>query len=317
MSHATIAQNHQTAHVLGPWTGFRNKCAACLSAVMMVWGLPRPMPAQDAAAQGVATDLSAGSFFSTGWDEPWTKRSRGEGTPDMSLLRVQTNFLVQLLRIDTFLETGMTSPGADRSEFVNSTIEYALNRRFMPGIFYSHQWVQGSDGAPDKDGAAGGLFARFQLAEHQQSTLAFTVKAALPDTNLGEHATVCSYAFAGWEDLQRLGLGRTGLYWSLQHEIAAGPVAPGAARNDAAYVVSLARSWTGPHAALENLTTFLETAGRTLLDGDHGGRTIVTLTPGFRFTLGGRQILMAGADLPVAGPRGFDTIYRLTYIFNF
>ena len=56
------------------------------------------------------SDLTLSNLWSEGWSESWTKRSRGEGTPDMSLLRVQTNFLVQLFRVDSVLETGIESP---------------------------------------------------------------------------------------------------------------------------------------------------------------------------------------------------------------
>ncbi len=122
------------------------------------------------------SDLTLSNFFSEGWDQPWSKRARGDGTPDMSLLRVQTNFLVQLLRIDTFLETGMTAPNSSQSEFVNGTVEYALNRRFMPAIFFSHQWIEGASGSADRDGSAGGLFTRFQLVDRQHDSLAFNLK---------------------------------------------------------------------------------------------------------------------------------------------
>lgn len=162
----------------------------------------------------------------------------------MSLLRVQTNFLVQLLRIDTYLETGMNAPNTSQSEFVNGTVEYALNRHFMPAIFFNHQWIKGAFGAADRDGSAGGLFGRLQLVDRQHDSLAFNLKMALPNTDIGEHATIWSYALAVWEDLQALGLGRTGLYWHLQHE-------------------------------------------------------------------------MAGADIPLTGPRSVGSLCRLTYIFNF
>ena len=37
--------------------------------------------------QGTLSDLSLANLFSEGWDQPWSKFQRGEGTPDMSLLR--------------------------------------------------------------------------------------------------------------------------------------------------------------------------------------------------------------------------------------
>jgi hypothetical protein len=263
------------------------------------------------------SDLSISGFFSDGWDQPWSKYPRGEGTPDMSLLRVQTNFLVQLFRLDTTLETGRTSPAFSQGEMVTGTVEYALNRRFMPGVFLNHQWLKGRDGHPDGDGTAGGLFGRFQLIENQNSSLAVSLKMTLPDHDLGEHVTTWSYALAGWENLAPLGLGRTGLYYHLQHEMLGGPLPAGGARNDMTYDLSLTHTWSSPHAALQNLTTFVEGYGKTLLDGDHSGRTTVSLTPGFRFTLASRHILMFGLDVPVAGPRSNDNVFRITWIANF
>jgi len=261
-------------------------------------------------------DLSLSDFFSKGWNEPWSKRQRGDGTPDMSLLRVQTNFLVQLFRLDTSLETGRSSPAFSRGEFVSGTVEYAFNRRFMPGVFVNHQWLEGRHG-PDEDGTAGGLFARLQLVENRASSLALNFKVALPDRDLGEHLTTWSYALAGWQDLAPLGLGRTGLYYHAQHEIFAGPQVSGGTRNDLTYDLSLAKTWSSPHAPLENFTTFVEAFGRTLLDGTHQGRTTTALTPGFRFTLAGRHILMCGVDLPVTSPRSNNQVFRFTWIANF
>ncbi|MCE9519805.1 MAG: hypothetical protein K8R87_09670 [Verrucomicrobia bacterium] len=261
-------------------------------------------------------DLSLSNFFSEGWNQPWSKLQRGEGTPDMSLLRVQTNFLVQLFRLDTSLETGRRSPGFSQSEFVNATVEYALNRRFMPAVFVNHQWLKGRHGSSE-DGTAGGIFGRLQLIENRQSSLALNLKVSLPDRDVGEHLTTWSYALAGWEDLSPLGLGRTGFYYHVQHEIFAGPMATGGTRNDATYDVSLAKSWSSPQATLANFTTFVEGFGRTLLDGEHQGRTTTVLTPGFRFTLARRHILMCGVDLPVTSPRANDQIFRFTWISNF
>jgi len=269
-----------------------------------------------ADAPAPLSTLSLANFFDEGWDQPWSKFKRGEGTPDMSLLRVQTNFLVQLFRLDTTLEAGRTSHAFSQGESVTSIVEYALNRRFMPGVYLSHQWLEGRN-RPDDDGSAGGLFTRFQLIEQQQSSLALTLKMALPNHDLGDHLTTWSYMLAGWQDLAPLGLGRTGLYYHVQHEMPGGPAAPGAARNDVTYDVSLATTWTSPHAKLENFTTFVEAYAKTLLDGHHSGRTTTSITPGFRFTLASKHILMFGVDLPVGGQQPYEENFRFTWIANF
>lgn len=262
------------------------------------------------------SSLSLASFFSEGWDQPWSKWPRGEGTPDMSLLRVQTNFLVQLIRFDTTLEGGRTSPAFSQGELVTPTVEYALNRRFMPGFYLNHQWLHGRNG-PDNDGSAGGVFGRFQLIENERSSLALNLKMALPDHDLGETLTTWSYALAGWRDLAPLGLGRTGLYYSVQHEMTGGPRGPGTAHNDVACDLSLATTWSSPHATLENFTTFVEAYAKTLLDGGHSGRATTSISPGFRFTLARKHIFMFGVDLPVGGQKPYDETWRFTYIMNF
>ncbi len=262
------------------------------------------------------SDLTLGNFFDEGWSQPWSKFDRGDGTPDMSLLRVQTNFLVQLFRLDTAFEVGRTSPAFSQGELVTGTLEYALDRRFMPGLFVNQQWLKGRNG-PDDEGGTGGVFSRVQLIETRQSSLALVLKMTLPDRDIHERLTDWSYALAGWEDLAPLGLGRTGLYYHAQHEIYTGPGTAETTRNDTTYDISLATTWTSPHATLANLSTFVEAYGKTLLDGEHKGRTNVYVTPGFRFTLGGKHVLMFGVDIPAGGPRPNDELFRFTWIANF
>ena len=295
-----------------------------LIALLLCLITAKALAAQDSMSKSVVIvapssaidELSLSNFFSEGWDQKWSKFQRGEGTPDMSLLRVQTNFLVQLIRFDTSFEIGKTSPAFSQGEFLNTSVEYALNRRFMPGAFLNHQWLEGRHG-PDEDGAGGGFFGRLQLIEKQHSSLALNLKVTLPDHDIGEHLTNWSYALAGWQDLNVLGLKRTGLYYHVQHEMLAGPLAAGGARNDTTYDLSLAKTWSSPHATLENFTTFVEAFGKTLLDGAHTGRTTTVLTPGFRFTLAKRHILMFGVDLPISGTKANDENFRFTWISNF
>jgi hypothetical protein len=132
---------------------------------------------------------------------------------------------------------------------------------------------------------------------------------------------------AGFEDLAcRLNLNRVGLYYSVLFDSLAGPRAPGAKQNDVSYDISIAKTLTDPDTPfLGNFTVFVENFAETRLDGDHAGRTFVSITPGIRFNLGkSNRInfgldnwLMLGVDIPVAGPKPWDAIYRFTYIKNF
>ncbi len=304
---------------------FRNRLRSQLNnsfliVALAVLGSPHVARAGEAVAvhqQSAATlsDLTLSNFWSEGWSESWSKRHR-EGTPDMSLLRVQTNFLVQLFRVDSFLETGVESAKVSEIRYVNGIVEYAFNRRFMMALFSNYEDHKSRVG-PDEDGVGGGMFGRFQLYDLEHDSLALTLKAVLPDRDLGEHQTTLSYTLSGWHDLNDLGLRKMGLYYHLQHEILAGPRAAGAKMNDLTYALSVAKTWTDPGPVIGNFTTFVEGFAKTDIDGHHSGKTVVSLTPGMRVNLWQTQILMVGVDIPLTGPKPYDGIFRLTYIANF
>lgn len=261
-------------------------------------------------------DLSLGNFFTQGWQEPWAKRARPHGAPDLTLLRVQTNLLVRSLRTDHFSESPLESSGEQRVQFVNQLAEYPFNRRLMLAVFGNYQWIDLRDGEDECGGTWGG-FARFQLVDTERASYALNLRAAAPNDGLGEKRTTLSLSLAGWHDLAPLGLGRTGLYWHVQEETFLGPRAPGAKGNDLTYAVSLARTWTMPDAPLGNLSTFLEAYAKTDLDGRKAGHSTVTLTPGLRCTIAHRHIAMVGMDVPVSRTRPYEHLFRLTYIYSF
>jgi len=262
------------------------------------------------------SNLTLSNLFSTGWDEPWVKRSRGDGTPDMSLLRVQTNFLAQLFRADYAHQDNLSTASIRATDSLTGTLEYALNRRLMLAVIGNYGWVDSRRSA-DLDGATGAAFVRLQWVDTAASSVATTLKVAAPNHDLGEKDTTLGFAIAGWHDLAPLGLKRTGLYWHVQEETLAGPVKPGARRNDFTYAVSLAKTWTSPESLFGNATTFVEAYGKTDLDGKDSGHTVITLTPGVRATFARRHIVMAGVDFPLTNPQPFERIFRLTYICSF
>jgi hypothetical protein len=285
----------------------------CLS-VTLAFGGERDDTAPRAAKE--RSDLTISNFFSNGWDEPWTKRARGEGTPDMSLLRVQTNFLAQLFRTDYLHQDDLDEASNRGSDLLSGTLEYAFSRRLMLALIGSYRWIDSRAGE-DNEGAAPATFVRLQWIETATNSVATTFRVGLPNRDLGEKDTVFSLAIAGWRDLAPLGLHRVGLYYHLQEETLAGPGKPGSRRNDLTYAVSLAKSWTSPKSFIGNATTFVEAYGRTDLDGDKAGQTLMTLTPGLRATIANRHILMAGVEFPINDPQPYERILRLTYIFNF
>ena len=262
------------------------------------------------------TELSLGNFFSAGWNEPWSRRPRPDGAPDLTLLRVQSNMLLRALRTDYSLERPLETSSERRVQTVNQLIEYSFNRRLMIALIGNYEWIDARTGE-DESGWTYGALARFQLVDTCRSSYALNFRAMAPNHELGEKKTTLSFALAGWHDLTPLGLDRMGLYWHVQEITYLGPRAPGAKANDLTYAVSLAKTWTGSDATFGNLTTFVETYARTDLDGENAGRTTVTLTPGVRCTFAHRHTLIAGIDLPLSTPRPNEQLFRLTYVFSF
>ena len=54
-------------------------------------------------------DLTLANFFSAGWDDEWAKQERATGTPNMALLRVQTNFIEREFRANYYLENNVAT----------------------------------------------------------------------------------------------------------------------------------------------------------------------------------------------------------------
>jgi hypothetical protein len=273
-------------------------------------------PAGDNTSSTFLNDLTPANFFTDGWDQAWSRRPREDGAPDMALLRAQTNFLVRVLRTDYYFER-MTDGGKTKDvQFLQQFVEYAFNRRFQIALIGNYEWVDTRIGH-GSNGEGGGALARVQLVDAPTASYSLNIRVAVPNAGIGEHETTTSFALAGWHDLTPFGLKRTGLYWHVQEETMAGPHAQSTKQNDLTYDLSLAKTWTHSDALIGNLSTFVEAYAKTDLDGAHPGTTVATLTPGVRFTIAHRHVLMCGVDFPVTQPRPFEEIYRFTYIYNF
>ncbi len=279
-------------------------------------------PAQQERPQ----DLTLGNFFSAGWDEEWAKQERATGTPNMALLRVQTNFMEREFRANYYVENNVASTTTKNLVDCDMLIAWSFNRRLMVEITGAYQWTDPRTGVADSGGQPG-LVGRVQLIDTEPSSYSFNFKFAAPNQELGTTQSTFSYGVAGFEDLAYwFGLDRVGLYYSFLFDSLAGPVAAGAKLNDVAYDVTLAKTVTSPDTPLlGNLTFIVENYAQTDLDGSHAGRTLVSVTPGVRFNLGksdrvklGKDNwIMVGTDIPISDYHPWDAIYRFTYIKNF
>ncbi len=264
------------------------------------------------------SDLTLGNFFSEGWSQPWAKRERADGTPDMALLKVTTNFLERELRLDYAGTTGIKNSKYSDTDFLNGLIAYGLNRRLMLEVISNYQWNTPVKGT-GVSGSGGGAMARFQLVDTEQSSYAIQFRLGAPNQSIGQTQTSRQFGLAGFNDLSPLvGLTRSGLYYSLVYETLVGKHANGARESDIAYDVSIAKTWTGARTPVfGSFTTFLEALATTDLDGTNSGHTAATLTPGVRFWFYPENSLMLGVDVPVSGPHPYDDVFRATYILNF
>ena len=278
------------------------------------------------ARQERPRDLTLSNFFSAGWDDEWAKQERATGTPNMALLRVQTNFMEREFRANYYFENNVASATTKNLTDFDTLIAWSFDRRLMLEITGAYQWTDPRKGVRE-DGGNPGLVGRVQLIDTEPSSYSFNFKAVAPNQELGVTQSTISYGVAGFEDLAYwFGANRVGLYYSFLFDSLTGPVAKGAKLNDVGYDITLAKTVTDPTTPLlGNLTFFVENYAQTDLDGSHNGRTLVSVTPGVRFNLGKADCvkmgkdnwIMLGTDIPISDYRPWDAIYRFTYIKNF
>ncbi|MEI9893577.1 MAG: hypothetical protein WDN28_06685 [Chthoniobacter sp.] len=158
-----------------------------------------PAPSPEAAKPQCA-DLTFANFFSQGWDGPWTKRSRGDATPDMSLLRVQTNFVTEVFRLDYAYQRNLAAAGVRGTDGLTGTFEFPFNRRIELGIVGYYNWVDSRQGE-DIHGGTEGAFVRLAWIDTATSSLATNIRVAFPNHDLGGKDTTISAALTGWQDL--------------------------------------------------------------------------------------------------------------------
>jgi hypothetical protein len=262
-------------------------------------------------------DLGILDFFTNGWSQDWVHRHRG--TRDMALLKVTTNFLERELRMDYAYTSLQGNPSFTGTNFLNTLMAYAVNRRLMLEIIANYQWNV-HPGTSPVNGAGGAALLRFQLVDTATASYSVQLRVSAPNKGIGQSQTTFGYYVAGWQDVRAWlpALGRLGLYYSFQYDNLQGPAPTGATRNSISYDVSLACTLTAPTTPVfSDLTAFLELYGTTPLDGNSAGKTVLSLTPGVRFWFVPKNSFTLGAELPVSHSPPWSVIARATYILNF
>ncbi len=106
-------------------------------------------------------DLTLGNFFSAGWDDDFAMRTRGTGTPDFPLLRVQTNSLQRLFRANFYDQSGLNSKARKDLVDFDGFIDWSFNRRLMLEFDGAYQWVDPRTGSPAASGGARASWPEF------------------------------------------------------------------------------------------------------------------------------------------------------------
>ena len=269
------------------------------------------------------SDLTLGNFFSAGWDDDYAVRQRATGTPDLPLLRVQTNEVLRLFRTNFYEQVNLNSPTRRDLVDCDGFIDWGFNRRLMVELDGAYQWVDPRTGS-DTSGGNTGILTRIKLVDTEVSACSFLFKFAAPNSALAVYDTTFTYGLTGFADLAYwLNLDRVGLYYSFVFDSQAGPAAVGAQRNDVQYDVSVAKTVTAADAPIfRKLTFFEENFAQTVLDGPTPGRTYLTITPGMRFNFGtfdGLKMgldnaVICGVDIPISTYQPWSTTWRLSYV---
>ena len=129
-------------------------------------------------------DLTLGNFFSAGWDDEWAKQERATGTPNLALLRVQTNFMEREFRANYYLENNVASTTTKNLTDFDALIAWSFNRRLMLEVTGAYQWTDPRTGARE-DGGFPGLVGRVQLVDTESSSYSFNFKVAAPNPGVG------------------------------------------------------------------------------------------------------------------------------------
>jgi len=213
------------------------------------------------------------------------------------------------LRIDYEFTNNADDGTVDEHE-LEVELETPLNRRFLVELEAEKKWELSGPGVDTHESEWAILFD-FQLIDTYNTAVLFDLKVT-PAPQTGDRSEI-RVLLAGFHDLGR----RIGLQWHIGDEFFLGDAAPGATDNRLTYALAPTITVTEDVPYLEHLTLFLETFGRTNLDGVDAGRTRLSLLPGAKWELGREIYVGVGYELPVVGPRPYDGILHFQFVKEF
>lgn len=279
--------------------------------------------------RGDPPDLRLADFFSTGWRDAFAEHPDEGRAPRFSLFKSRQGFLERVALFKAQETRGLEKRSTDEHEQAIE-IEYALNRRFELDFeaFHVRQHPVLDEGRSGED-ARYLLGARFALVDTKWCAYTFEPRITTRSSLLGDDRAILDLSLAGFHDLTKCGLYRTGLYTTLEYvdRHGRGPVVdPAVAEPELAtskelvYGLTLAKTFDPDRGekSLE-LTLFAEALADHQIDGTRKNQTDVTITPGIRLApwRDGRNWLEFGVELPVTDNRSLDRRYLVTFLKDF
>lgn len=276
-------------------------------------------------------DLGLRDFLTSGWTDKFEERERQGRAPRFNLFKTRQGFLERIVAVNYGFQYRVEHGQFDEHEAAVG-IEYALNRRFEIDIEPLYTWKFARGDRRSQDGLRWETGLRFQLIDTADWAVNYQVRVATPNSHVDQRQTGIGSVLAGFNDLTKLGLRRTGVYYHFEYQALAGPrdeepeaegLPPGQkASSRITYALAFAKTLIDrPAPLVSDLTIFVEGFGATNLNGSRRNETYFSFTPGIRMNLSGREEkawwLQGGYEIPVTGPRALDMGFRLSLIRDF
>lgn len=259
--------------------------------------------------------------------DPSHEHTTSAGTPIFEALRTDHAFLERKVRFD-YLSIRGTDREADRVadlDALNTELFWQLNSRMavvvtVPYIHRNERLFPGAD--PDDPVLEGKGFGdleagfRFLAFNGEMDLVTFGLNVTVPtgadSRGLSEGHTSVEPVALWWHDVGNA----TVLQTQLALEV---PVGTHESESEFIYNVALMHTLQGTRcwSMFRWLTPLIEVNGRTLVNGEFPGRTVVELTPGVRWAISEKDHAGLGVSFPVSGTREFDSLFIFSFIHHF
>jgi hypothetical protein len=247
--------------------------------------------------------LTAGSFFSEGWDEPWASPVAGPGgAPRQGWINAADGVFYRL----GIVTAGFADEVADADQYTSGLTLYTpFSRRFE--IQTDVPFVISNEVSGDRHTDFGDLqiTPRFLISESEAFTQSFNLGIRTPtgDVDNGNDVSSVTPAYNFWSNPWQGLVVRGG----------AGIAVPWDGFDAGARTTVTGNLAVGyyltPHDRVpfgDFVTYVAANVSRPIDDRDSADHTTLTLTPGFRTHLGANWYLLGGIEVPVTNPEPFD-----------